>query len=69
MLGRALDLVASELARVKRTWSNQAIFGGSTAGRAPAASTTRRARSIAFLNSIPAATRHQDSTAWARRAC
>ena len=39
----ALDLVAGELARVKRDFGNRAIFGGSYGWQAPGASITPRA--------------------------
>ena len=57
----ALDLVAKELARVKSTWSNRAIFGGSYGWSSAGRFHHAQSQVHRFLNSIGGYVRHQDS--------
>ena len=59
--GEALDLLAKELARVKSTWSNRAIFGGSYGWSSAGRFHHAQSQVHRFLNSIGGYVRHQDS--------
>src|SRR5215468_5571231 len=57
----ALDLLARELQRVKDTWSNRAIFGGSYGWSSAGRFHHAQSQVHRFLNSIGGYVRHQDS--------
>ena len=57
----ALDLVAKELARVKATYSNRSIFGGSYGWSSAGRFHHAQSQVHRFLNSIGGYVRHQDS--------
>ncbi|MGD9882027.1 MAG: molybdopterin-dependent oxidoreductase [Reyranella sp.] len=57
----ALDLVAGELARVRRIWFNRAIFGGSYGWSSAGRFHHAQSQVHRFLNSIGGYVRHQDS--------
>ena len=57
----ALDLVAGELARVKSTYSNRAIFGGSYGWSSAGRFHHAQSQVHRFLNSVGGYVRHQDS--------
>ncbi len=57
----ALDLLAQELARVKSTYSNRAIFGGSYGWSSAGRFHHAQSQVHRFLNSIGGYVRHQDS--------
>jgi biotin/methionine sulfoxide reductase len=57
----ALDLVAGEITRVKETWSNRAIFGGSYGWSSAGRFHHAQSQVHRFLNAVGGYVRHMDS--------
>ena len=58
---QALDLVAGEIKRVKETWSNRAIFGGSYGWSSAGRFHHAQSQVHRFLNAVGGYVRHMDS--------